>query len=335
VKDISREVVIGIDLGGSAIRAGVVTGDGRLRNLKRVEIPATRRKDYIIASIRDIVKGLILHEKERNNKAVAIGIGSPGIIKTDKGIVVTSPNFPAWRNVPLKSLIRRSVNLPVVLDNDANSAAFGEKWKGAGRRVSSLVCLTMGTGIGGGIILNNDVWYGANGMGGEIGHITVDPDGPLCNCGNYGCLEAYSSATAMVKSATQSIGDGKRTILNRLSSHDPKNITAKMIYEAATQGDRLSISILNEAGKYLGIAIASLINILNPEMIVLTGAVTGAWDYFMPAAIAEVEKRAYTAIVKQTKIVKGKLPGSAGVIGAAGLAFRHIGCISCNGHDEY
>ena len=323
-----QEVVIGIDLGGSAIRAGAVTKEGQLRNFRRVEIPKGRRKDLIIVCITDMVRELILLEGDRNHKVVAAGIGSPGIIKMAKGIVVTSPNFPGWKDVPLKSLLERSVKLPVSVNNDANSAAYGEKWRGAGRKVSSLVCLTLGTGIGGGIILDGNVWYGVQGMAGEIGHMTVNPDGPRCSCGNSGCLEAYSSATGMVRSAIESIGDGKRTILKRLSEGDNSTITAKMIYEAATQGDRLSIGILKEAGAYLGIAIASLIHVLNPEMIVLTGAVTGAWDFFMPAAKEEIEKRAYTAIVKQTKVVKGKLPGSAGVVGAAGLAWKQMCHIS-------
>lgn len=184
--------------------------------------------------------------------------------------------------------------------------------------------MTMGTGIGGGIILDGNVWHGAHGMGGEIGHITVNPDGPRCNCGNYGCLEAYSSATGMVRSAIQAIKGEKRTILTGLSGGDNRNITAKMINEAATRGDRLSINILKEAGMYLGIAMASLINILNPDMIVLTGAVTGAWDFFMPVAREELERRTYTAIMKRTKIVPGKLPGSAGVIGAAGIAWQQL-----------
>ncbi|HBI22703.1 MAG TPA: hypothetical protein DDX84_00455, partial [Nitrospiraceae bacterium] len=211
--------------------------------------------------------------------------------------------------------------------NDANSAAFGEKWRGAGRRVNSLVCLTMGTGIGGGIILNGEVWRGAHGMSGEIGHITVNPEGPKCNCGNYGCLESYSSATGMVRSAIGSIKKGTRTILLRLTTGEIKKIDAKLIHEAAIKGDRLSLNILKEAGMYLGIAIANLMNILNPDMIVLTGAVTGSWDFFMPAAQLEVRKRALKTIVGRTRIVKGKLRGTAGIVGAAGIAWRQSGHI--------
>lgn len=311
-------------MGGSAVRTGVVTREGRLRHFKQTGLPKGRRKDLVLTCIIRSVQELIDLETKKGNKVVAIGIGSPGIIKQEKGIVVTSPNFQGWRNVPLKSLIGKAVHLPVFLDNDANAAAYGEKWQGAGRKVSSLICLTMGTGIGGGIILDGNLWHGAHGMGGEIGHITIAPDGPRCKCGNYGCLEAYSSATGIVRAAAETIKKGKRTILRRLSGKDSRQITAKMIYEAAVQGDRLSINILKQAGSSLGIAIINLINILNPEMIVLTGAVTGAWDFFMPAALEEIETRAYSPVIKRTKIVRGKLPGSAGVVGAAGLAFRKM-----------
>src|SRR3990172_5882773 len=321
---LNDEVVIGIDLGGSAIRLSTVTSTGKIRYSKRVDISERREKKYIIASIITDIKELIALEKSRGIKVISIGIGSPGIIDLNRGVVITSPNFKDWKEVRLRTILQKALYLPVVLDNDANAAAYGEKWKGAGRKVDSLVCLTLGTGIGGGIILNGEVWHGADGMAGEIGHMTVNPAGPRCNCGNNGCLEAYSSATGMVRSAAASLKCGKRSILKKLSNGDNSSITARMIYEAALKGDRLAIEILAEAGKYLGIAMASLINILNPEMIVLTGAVTGAWDLFMPAARQEVKKRAYNVLAERTQIVKGKLTDSAGIVGAAGLALKQI-----------
>ncbi|MBI5756661.1 MAG: ROK family protein [Nitrospirae bacterium] len=327
MKKIQEEVVIGIDLGGSAIRLSTVTKRGRIINPRRIGIAGRRYKDHILTSIIYNVLDIKSLENTRRNKVVAVGIGSPGIIDFSKGTIISSPNFPDWKDVPLRSLLERSLDLPVTLENDANAAAFGEKWKGAGRGVNSLICMTMGTGIGGGIILNGNIWHGAHGMGGEVGHMTVNPEGPLCNCGNNGCLEAYSSATGMVRSAVESINGGKRTILIKLSGGDNNKITAKMIHEAALQGDSVSINILTEAGKYLGIAIASLMHILNPEMIVLTGAVTGAWDFFMPAAKKEVEKRAYKAMVEKTKIVPGMLIDSAGIVGAAGLAMKQLGLL--------
>lgn len=318
------ESVIGVDLGGSAVRLASITKEGTLLNFRRDEVPAGRQKDIVVSLIVNSIKDLIKLEEQGGNKVLAAGIGSPGIIKIDKGIIAVSPNFPGWKNVPLRSLIERSVNIPVFIDNDANSAAYGEKWAGAGRHIKSMICLTMGTGIGGGIILDNKVWHGSHGMAGELGHVTVNPDGPRCNCGNNGCLESYSSATGIVRSAIKSMAAGKKTRLNKLSGGKPKTITAKMIYEAAAEGDRLSISIFREAGKYLGIAMAGFINILNPDMIVLTGEVTGAWDLFFPSAKFEVEKRAYTAVIKHTKIVRGRLKGIAGITGAAGLAWNQL-----------
>lgn len=327
MKEKSKEVVIGVDLGGSAIRLGIINDQGRLFGFKGIDIPQSRRKEIVLSLISYSIRERIQNQISIGNRVLAVGIGSPGIINPDKGLVITSPNFPGWRNVPLKSFLEKSFNLPVFLDNDANSAAFGEKWRGAGRRVNSLVCLTMGTGIGGGIILDGEIWRGSNGMGGEIGHITVNPEGPKCNCGNYGCLESYSSATGMLRSAIELIKKRKRTILLKLAAGDRKKITAKLIHEAAMKGDRISINILKEAGTYLGIAIANLMNILNPDMIVITGAVTGSWDFFMPAAKEEVKRRALKTIIGRTRIVKGKLRGTAGVIGAAGIAWRQLGHI--------
>lgn len=318
-----NRVVIGIDLGGSAVRLSTVTSNGRLRYSKRVDISERREKDYVISSIITNIKELKAIENGSRNEVIAIGIGSPGIIDIKRGIVLTSPNFKDWKKVRLKTIIENEFNLPVILDNDANAAAYGEKWKGVGRKVDSMVCLTMGTGIGGGIILNREVWHGSDGMAGEIGHMTVNPDGPLCNCGNTGCLEVYSSATGMVRSAISHLKSGRKSNLKKHSSGDSSGITAIMIYDAALRGDRLSVEILAEAGKYLGIAIASLINILNPEMIVMAGAVSGASDLFMPAARQEINKRAFSVLVERTKIVRGKLIDSAGIVGAAGLALKH------------
>ena len=317
-------VAIGIDLGGSAIRLSTVTSSGKIRYAKRVDISERREKKYIIAAIITNIKELIAIEKSRGCQVIAIGIGSPGIIDLNRGVVITSPNFKDWKEVRLRTILQKAHHLPVLLDNDANAAAYGEKWKGAGRRVNSLICLTMGTGIGGGIILNGEVWHGPDGMAGEIGHMTVNPAGPRCNCGNTGCLEAYSSATGIVRSAIVSLKRGKGSILKKLSNEVNGDITAKMIYEAALKGDRLSTEILAEAGKYLGIAMANLINILNPEMIVLTGAVTGAWDLFMPSARQEINKRVFNVLAERTNIVKGKLIDSAGIVGAAGLALKQL-----------
>ncbi len=319
-----NDIVIGIDLGGSAVRLSTVTETGKLRYSRKIDISARREQQYVINAIINNIIELGNIEKGQGNTVASIGIGSPGIIDLRKGVVVTSVNFPGWKHVPVKKLLEKAVALPVVLDNDANAAAYGEKWRGAGRKVNSLICLTMGTGIGGGIILDGNIWHGADGMAGEIGHMTVNPEGPTCNCGNTGCLETYSSATGMVRSAIDSISNGKKTILKQLSDRDNNRITANMIHEAALRGDKLSIKILTEAGKYIGIAMASLINVLNPEMVILTGAVTGAWDFFMPAARQEVERRAYKALADRTEIVPGKLIATAGIVGAAGLAFKQL-----------
>lgn len=320
----NRDVLIGIDLGGSAIKAGLVTREGKVSKFRRYELAGGRGEKEVVRFLKKVMEDLSTMAVRDNRRILASGIGSAGIIDMEKGVIVTSPNFSGWKNVPLRDLLKDSIDFPLYLDNDANSAAYGEKWVGAGKLVRSMICLTMGTGIGGGIILDGDVWHGDHGMGGEIGHITVNPEGPKCLCGNTGCLEVYASATGMVRNARELIKKGEQSLLTPLSGGDISRISGKMIYKAAVDGDRVSLTVLNEAGKYLGITMANLMNLLNPSMIVLTGEVTGSWEFFMPVAKKEVKKRAFPAIVKRTKMVRGKLPDRAGVIGAAGLALKSL-----------
>ncbi len=320
----ANKALIGLDLGGSAVKAGLVTYEGKVKEFKRYDLPPEKTVQQVIDIIKKAVEDLSTKASEDNQEIGAIGIGAAGIINMDKGIIVSSPNFHGWKDVPIKELLEKSLGIPIHLDNDANAAAYGEKWAGAGKNARSLVCITLGTGVGGGLILNGEVWHGDYGMGGEVGHITVDPDGPPCACGNRGCLEAFSSATGIVRRAKELVKFGKGNILARIARGNPEVITGKMVYEGALKGDEAALIALREAGKYLGIGMASLINLLNPSMIVLTGEVTGSWDFFMPAAMEEVRSRAFQAMVEQVKIEKGKLPEKAGVIGAAGLALKHF-----------
>jgi len=319
-----KKALIGIDLGGSAVKAGLVTEDGRVKEFKRYDLPPEKTVQQVIEIIKKAVDELSLRASKDGQNIIGTGIGAAGLINMERGIIVSSPNLPGWKDVPLKHLLEKSLGTPIYLDNDANAAAYGEKWAGAGKNVRSLICITLGTGVGGGLVLNGEVWHGDYGMGGEVGHITVDPHGPPCACGNRGCLEAFSSATGIVRRAKELVKFGKGAILAKIARGNPDVITGKMVYEGALKGDEAALVALREAGKYLGIGMASLINLLNPSMIVLTGEVTGSWDFFIPAALEEVRSRAFPAMVEKVQIVKGKLPDRAGVIGAAGLALKHL-----------
>ena len=315
---------IGVDLGGTNMRVGAVDSEGmmvhRLMLPTRVNLGLQKVVERIIQAIQEVIN----HTISPGNQIKGIGIGSPGTINIQSGIIISSPNFPEWKQVPLKQMIEETLSITTFMDNDANAFAFGEKWVGAGKEVQSLVCLTLGTGVGGGIILNGQIWHGADGMAAEIGHMTVLPQGLQCNCGNYGCLESYASASSIVRRMCKAIQLGKRTMVLDYAQGNLENITADLVYQAALKGDELALHIMNETATFLGIGIANLINLLNPEMIVVGGGLTNAWDILYPVTLKEVRKRALSEVAKGVKIVRASLGDNSGIIGAAGIAYSHF-----------
>ncbi|MGH7445393.1 MAG: ROK family protein [Longimicrobiales bacterium] len=317
--------VIGVDLGGTTIGVGALPmsgGNGDVLAYKSVSTEATRGAKYVV----DRIIGLI-HEC-RNQVAsqfggtpddfAGVGIGSPGPLNRETGTVINTPNL-GWRNFPLRDLIANGVGLPATLDNDANCATYGEWWLGAGREVNSLIGLTLGTGIGGGIVLNGEIFHGVSDAAGEIGHMTIDSTGRRCKCGNYGCLEAYASGPAIALRAVEGIETGAESLLPALVDGRLEDVTAATVYEAVVLGDPYANEVMRETAKLLGAGIASLINILNPEMIVIAGGVTRAGDHLFVPLRAEVRRRAFRSAEERCQIVSGSLPGTAGVIGAAAV----------------
>ena len=307
---------IGIDLGGTNIRGGIVDELGNITNRRQEPTFAKEGANSIINRLIDFIKSLI--EQDRTINLEGIGVGCPGIIDIEKGIIHLSPNLPGFKDIPLKKILQDTFSVSSYLENDANVIAFGEKCYGEGKDVSSLICITLGTGVGGGIILDNKLWHGFNGMASEIGHITIIPDGIKCGCGNNGCLEAYASATAVINRTIDLIKKGHDSKISKIIKSGT-TLTAKMIYEAALDNDLLSSQILDQTGKYLGIGIADLINILNPEMIVIGGGMASAWDMFFPSMSIEIKKRAFDIPAQSVKIVRAKLGDDAGILGAAAL----------------
>jgi glucokinase len=305
-----KNYVIGLDLGGTNIRAAAVAGEGEI--LHRIKIPTEvvmgreRVIENILRVINTIKSGL------KGIKLSSIGMGIPGIIFFDKGIVAKSPNFPDWIDFNLRERLSKNLALPFYIDNDANLAAVGEGWFGAGKEFNSFCMLTLGTGVGGGIVLNKEIWRGEYGMAGELGHITIYPDGHPCNCGNRGCLEQYASATGIVRMAME-----KSEIQNPKSE-----ITADKIYQLAKKGDRDSIEIFQRMGRILGIGIADIVNILNIELFVLGGGVADAWNFFIQSTLDEVKKRTYRITGERVKVVKAELGDDAGILGAAYMAMK-------------
>jgi glucokinase len=254
----------------------------------------------------------------RDKEIAGVGIGSPGPLDTTRGIVLLTPNL-GWTNFPVRDRISHALKMPAVLDNDANCAIFGEWWRGAARGADHVVGLTIGTGIGGGIVAYGAVYRGASDMAGEIGHMTIDAMGRRCKCGNYGCLEAYASGPAIATRAVEGIEAGAETSLPTYVKGDLSKITAQVVYEAAHDGDDYALEVVKDTARFLGAGVANLVNIFNPGVVVICGGVTLAGDRLFVPLRSEVKRRAFKPAVDACRIVPGELTGTAGVYGAAAV----------------
>ena len=320
-----KKWVLGVDLGGTNIVVGALPidgGDGTVLAARSVPTEAARGAKYvvdrIIALVHEARAAVISQQGGTEADFAGIGIGSPGPLDRATGTVINTPNL-GWRNFPLRDLIANGVGLPATLDNDANCATYGEWWLGAGRNVDTLVGLTLGTGIGGGIVLNGEIFHGVSDAAGEIGHMSIDSTGRKCKCGNYGCLEAYASGPAIALRAIEGLESGIESLLPALVDGRLEAITAATVYEAVVLGDPFANEVMRETVRFLGAGVASIINILNPEMVVITGGVTRAGDHLFVPLRAEVRRRAFRVSQEACQIVPAQLPGLAGVIGAAAI----------------
>lgn len=310
---------IGVDLGGTNLRIAAVSPQGEILEKIALDTEVKEGRERVITDMTGAIKDL--QERMKSSRLMGIGIGVPGVINLATGMIRQSPNLPGWNDFPVRDDIERQLKAPVILENDANAAALGEKWVGAGKTVSGLCILTLGTGIGGGIILDGRIWHGQDGMGGELGHMTIDPNGALCGCGNLGCIEAYASATAILRMAHAAIAVGRSPAL-RKAAEEVGELTAEMIYITAQQGDRVSREIFELVGRSLGVAIGNLINIFNLPLYVLAGGVARGWDAFASYLLDEVQKRSVVYRATQARIEPSQLGAEAGLLGAAYLPFQ-------------
>jgi len=272
--------------------------------------------DAVIARIVKLARASIAAAPGK--EIAGVGIGSPGPLDTKTGVVILTPNL-GWVNMPLRDRVADSLKLPTVLDNDANCAIFGEWWRGAARGVDDVIGLTIGTGIGGGIVLGGKIYHGASDVAGEIGHMTIDANGRLCKCGNQGCLEAYASGPAIAARAVEGIEAGVETSLPQYVAGDLSRITAQVVYEAAHDGDPYALDVVRDTAKLLGAGVASLVNIFNPSVVVICGGVTLAGDKLFGPLTTEVHRRAFKPAWEVCSILPGALTGTAGVYGAAAV----------------
>jgi glucokinase len=308
-------------LGGTNIVVGTIAEDGsELLGLVSEPTLPDQGGDAVIARIVKLARASMAQAKGK--EIVGVGIGSPGPLDTKTGIVILTPNL-GWVDMPLRDRVADGLKLPTVLDNDANCAIYGEWWRGAAQGVEHVIGLTIGTGIGGGIILGGKIYHGASDVAGEIGHMTIDANGRLCKCGNQGCLEAYASGPAIAVRAVEGIQAGAKSALPQYVQGDLSKITAQVVYEAANDGDGYALEVVRETAKLLGAGVASLVNIFNPSVVVICGGVTQAGDKLFGPLTAEVHRRAFKPAWEVCRILPGTLPGTAGVYGAAAVFMQH------------
>jgi len=329
---------IGVDLGGTNLRIAAVSTDGQLLEKVTVATRIDRGADHVIDDMCNAIRSL--SDRYRSGGTfLGAGIGVAGIIDLDAGIVRKSANLPGWENYHVREQIERRLGTRIFLENDAKVAALGEQWLGAGRNEDNMAMLTLGTGIGGAIVLDGKIFHGMNGMAGEFGHVTIEPEGVPCGCGNRGCAERYASASGVVRMAREAIASGQAPELAKAANSEAE-FSAKLVYEFAVQGDQAAQRIFQRFGSYLGILLADIVNVLNLPVYVIGGNVVTAWDAFAPSMFEELAQRSliYAATapgdplgkkqdathsvgIKQwtTVVKRALLGGDAGLFGGARL----------------
>ena len=328
---------IGVDLGGTNLRIAAVTTEGKLLEKITLGTRIALGADQVVTNMCDAIHRLI-DQYSPSGSFRGAGLGIPGIMDMETGMIRKSANLPGWSDYPVRAEIQRRLRSSAYLDNDGNMAALGEQWMGAARGVNNMAMLTLGTGIGGGIVLNGKIFYGMNGMAGEFGHVTIEPNGVPCGCGNHGCAERYASATAVVRMAQEAIASGLAPALAKAASDDPE-FGAHSVYNLALQGDEDARRIFRRFGEALGILMGGLVNCLNFEMFVIGGGVSSAWDAFAPTMFEVMRERSivYAATApddpmakhegasanippptrRKTIVTRALLGSDAGLLGAA------------------
>jgi len=314
VEPVNQGFVFAVDLGGTHLRIALIDASGRIHQQSKQPTPKGDSPHCVVDAL---VAAAGKWSDNGGPPIVAASIMVPGTVDTKNATVVQAPNLPSLSNFSLKAVLEDRLGWPVLVENDANAAAVGEMWFGAARGCRDVVSVTLGTGVGGGVILDGHLWRGAHGSAGEIGHTTVDPfSGLQCKCGNVGCLELFASATAIVRMTREGLPRFPDSVLNR------RELTAAVVYDAGRAGDELALNVFEKFGTYLGVGLANLVNIIDPEIIVIAGGVVNGWDLFSSHTQREVEQRAVRVTAAQVKIAAAQCGDNAGLLGAARLAFE-------------
>jgi glucokinase len=313
-----KELVLACDLGGTNIRIAAINADGEILHGLRAETPKTERAAEILRAIVETAEKCRA-EVRKIGEIKSFAAAVPATVNFEKGSISKAPNIPALDDFPFAEALSRELNLPVLMENDANAAAIGEQTYGAARGFQNVIVVTLGTGVGGGIIVDGRILRGVDGTAGEIGHICVEPFGAPCGCGAQGCVEQYSSGTAIVRLTRELENQYPQTILRGASP-----LTSEGVYAAGVKGDTLALEVFRRMGFYLGIALADLVNVLNPEVIVIGGGASDGWDLFINPFREQVKTRPFRAPAERVKIVRAQLGDTAGIVGAARQAFINV-----------
>ena len=312
--------ILAVDLGGTKIVTALISSRGEIISRGYNPTLAEEGADAVINRILTTVNSFVSNALSSSYSIATIGIAAAGAIDSEKGLVTDSPNLPGWHNIPLKDMVEKATGIRTFIMNDASAAALGEHIFGAGRGMNNLIYLTVSTGIGGGIIINGRLYSGPSGSAGEIGHTTIDINGPRCSCGNIGCLEMLASGKAVAREAKRLIAQGAKTAIIELAEGDLQNITAQTVATAAQKGDTLALTIISKAANYLGVGLVNLVNIFNPEMIIVGGGMAKMGNMLLDGARKVVTERAFQMPAQLVRIVPSQLGDNAGVLGAVAFA---------------
>ncbi len=314
----SEKYAVGVDLGGTNIKVGIVSESGKILTKTSVKTEALAGPKAVIKNIK---KGINEVLKNNKLKISAIGIGAPGIVSTKKGIVQNPPNLPGWDEIALGSIIKKEFDLKVNIENDANAAAIGELIFGAGKKFDSFVMVTLGTGVGGGIVFNKKIFRGEIGGAGEIGHVCIDPNGPRCNCGSTGCIEAYAGNHYIKESVKKDLHNHPSSKIWELIENDLEKVSPRIIQMAAELDDVYAKEFIHDLGIKLGVAFTSISNILDISTFIIGGGVAGFGSPLFTTIKSAMVHRVLTPLKHRIKVVPAKLKNEAGILGASALVF--------------
>lgn len=314
------EVIIGVDLGGTNVKTAIVSTEKEVLAKDSRPTHAERGPEAVMDVMEQAVRELTASAGIDLAQVLAVGFGAPGPMNWQTGVIYSPPNLPGWKNVPLGDAMARRLGVPCFIDNDANVAAYGEYWMGAGQGTESMVVLTLGTGVGGGVVVFGQLLRGIDGTAAELGHLKVQRDGRRCGCGQHGCLEAYASVSGMVRTAVEGLEAGRPSVLDEMCGGDGEQITGKMISDAAQAGDALAFWVFEETATWLGMGIGSIINYQNPERVVLCGGMIAAGDILFGPVRRAAAANCFEVPGKRCEIVPAGLGADSGVLGCAGCA---------------